>query len=243
VGELARKAELPLLVHATELRNAKQALRAGAAMLVHSVEDQLVDEECIELAREANVAYAPTLQVGGNWARARSSVDLGIAVTPDDPNGCIDAETKKVIGDAPRLQELAHETPPGPEVVFERMESVGRERAIMLRNLKTLYDAGIWVLAATDAGNPLTFHGPAIYRELELMESAGIAPADLISIATRNGAAFMGLREQTGTLEVGKLADLVVLSEDPGEAIEAYRSVNRVMHLGTLMSVQTLAGK
>ena len=51
-GEEARKRGLPLIVHATGLAEAKEALRAGAKLLVHSVEDQPVDQEFLDLARK-----------------------------------------------------------------------------------------------------------------------------------------------------------------------------------------------
>ncbi len=241
-GELARVAGLPLIVHATELHNAKQALRAGAKMLVHSVEDRLVDDEFITLAKQADVIYAPTLQVGGNSRRARATVDLGMPATPDDPNGCIDSETRRVIADAKALQSLAYETPPPPDQVFAALETVGQERSIMLHNLKTIYDAGITVVAATDAGNPLTFHGPAIYRELELMEAAGIPAVELIVVSSRNGAEIMNMQDRIGTLEEGKIADLIVLAENPSASSSAFRSVQNVMHLGVYYPVEEFSG-
>ena len=75
IGQEAEAQGLPLVVHATELRNAKAALRAGAAMLVHSVEDASVDDEFIALMREAGTVYAPTLRVGRNWRRARARAE------------------------------------------------------------------------------------------------------------------------------------------------------------------------
>jgi imidazolonepropionase-like amidohydrolase len=231
-GELARAHGLPLIVHSTELRNAKQALRAGAKMLVHSVEDTLVDAEFIELARQTKVIYAPTLQVGGNWSRALAMVALGQTITPDDPNGCIDVETRRVIGEAPTLHETAPAAIKSAGRVFDRLEATGQERGIMMANLKTLFDAGITVATATDAGNPLTFHGPAIYREMEIMQAAGIPAADIIGLSTRNGALVLDLLGDIGTLEKGKIADLIVLAEDPSQNASAFRSVHHVMHLG-----------
>jgi imidazolonepropionase-like amidohydrolase len=241
-GELARLAGLPLIVHATELHNAKQALRAGAKMLVHSVEDRLVDDEFITLARQADVIYAPTLQVGGNWRRARATIELGMPATPDDPNGCIDPETRRVIADAKALQSQAYETPPPPDQVFADLEAEGQARSVMLHNLKTIYDAGITVVAGTDAGNPLTFHGPAIYRELELMEAAGIPAVELIAVASRNGAEIMNMQDRIGTLEEGKIADLIVLTENPTVSTGAFRSVQNVMHLGVYYPVGEFSG-
>jgi imidazolonepropionase-like amidohydrolase len=241
-GELARMAGLPLIVHATELRNAKQALRAGAKVLVHSVEDRPVDDEFITLAKQADVIYTPTLQVGGNWRRTRATIVLGTPSTPDDPNGCIDPETRRVIADAKALQSLAYEAPPPPDQVFTSLEAAGQARSIMSHNLKAVYDAGITVVVGTDAGNPLTFHGPAIYRELELMETAGIPANELIVVSTRNGTEIMNMQDRIGTLEKGKIADLIVLGENPSVSSSAFRSVQNVMHLGAYYPIEEFSG-
>ena len=75
VGAAAKAAGLDLIVHATGLREAKVALRAGAVLLVHSVENQPVDDEFLQLFAANRAVYAPTLVVGRNAVRARSSID------------------------------------------------------------------------------------------------------------------------------------------------------------------------
>src|SRR3989442_2919477 len=62
-GDEARKVGLPLIVHATGLWEAKDALRAGARVLVHSVWSAPVDDEFLALARRAGTIYVPTLMV------------------------------------------------------------------------------------------------------------------------------------------------------------------------------------
>ena len=192
IGEEARRHGLPLIVHATQLRNAKAALRAGAKMLVHSIEDEPVDEEFLELARETGTVYAPTLLAGRNWGRAVASVALGVPHPIDDPNGCVDAETRRVIGDAARLHETAPRNLQDLNGIFTRLENQGMEMATMHENLRRVHRAGIPIATATDAGNPLTLHGPSIYQEMEMMQRAGIPPEEIIVMSTRNGARLMG---------------------------------------------------
>src|SRR5262249_42061306 len=70
-------------------------------------------------------------------------------------------------------------------------------------NMKRLHATGKDIVAAgTDQSS-----GPALHRELELLAGAGISPADVIVIATRNAARAMGRQEELGTIEAGKLAD------------------------------------
>jgi imidazolonepropionase-like amidohydrolase len=242
IGKEARALGLPMIVHATELKNAKQALRAGANMLVHSVDDEVVDDEFIRLARAAGTIYVPTLLVGGNWARAVASVGFGVAPPIDDPNGCVDAETRRVIAAAPELQATLTTARADPKRLLAMVAGSGSELQRMSTNLHRVYSAGVPVATGTDAGNPLTLHGPSIYAEMEAMESAGIAPGDVLVMSTRNGALAMG-RDDFGTVESGKRADLIVLTQDPGVSSRAFRSITHVVRGGVLREVGHFAAK
>ncbi|MFW5927518.1 MAG: amidohydrolase family protein, partial [Wenzhouxiangella sp.] len=244
IGDAAREAGLPLIVHATELRNAKVALRAGAQMLVHSVEDELVDEEFLSLIEESGAFYAPTLTVGANWRRAVSSVTLGLKPPPvDDVNGCVDEETRRVMAEADALDSGRDLTRAALGRVFAGLESAGATRAIADHNLVRVFRAGGRVVTSTDAGNPLTVHGPSIHAEMAAMQAAGIPPAEILVMSTRNGAAAMGGIEDFGTLEPGKLADLIVLKEDPSQSAGAYRSITHVMRGGELAPVERYSAR
>ena len=96
------------------------------------------------------------------------------------------------------------------------------------------------VVTATDDGNPLTLDGPSIYTEMEAMQEAGLSPSAIIVAATRNGAEAMGRLDDFGTLEPGKIADLIVLSEDPGNDVRAFRSLTHVMRAGVLYPQEAL---
>ena len=240
-GEEARAAGLDLIVHATSLREAKTALRAGAKMLVHSVEDRPVDEEFLELLLAADAIYAPTLVVGGFWTRARGAIALDVPPEIDDPNGCVDPGTRAKLRQTAELREIMPEAQRSPERFYDRLERGGMIRATMFENLRRVHEAGATVVAATDAGNPLTLHGPSIHNELEAMQAAGIPPEDIVVMATRNGAAAMRRLDDFGTLETGKLADLIVLAEDPREDARAFRSLTHVMRAGVLREQEELS--
>ena len=212
-------------------------------MLVHSVEDQPVDEEFVQLALEAGTYYAPTLLVGRNWRRARASAMLGRAVEPDDPNHCVDAETRRVLSEAGILRSMLPADQQSTARAFRLLEGNDRDIALMQANLLRVHEAGIPVTTATDAGNPLTLHGPSIYAEMEAMEAAGIPAREVLQLSTRTGATFMGLGQAIGTLEAGKLADLIVLTEDPGESTRAFRSITHVMRAGDLEPITTYAAE
>jgi imidazolonepropionase-like amidohydrolase len=233
VGELARKAGLPLIVHSTGLREAKVALRAGAKMLVHSIEDKLVDQEFIDLLLKNDAVYAPTLVVGSNWTRAMAAVAIGKPIGVDDPNDCVDNAIMDRIIHPERLT-LALGGRISASRAMELLEEAERTPSVMYANLRTVYAAGAHVVTATDAGNPLTLHGPSIYSEMEAMQEAGLTPRQIITAATLKGAEAMGIASKTGSLEVGKLADLIVMTKDPREDIANFRSLSHVMRKGII---------
>lgn len=241
IGEEARAAGLDLIVHATSLREAKMALRAGAVLLVHSVQDQEVDEEFLDLLRRNDAVYAPTLVVGAFWTRARGSIALDVPFEIDDPNDCVDPGTRAKLQQTSVLQALMPEAGRSPERFYRSLERTGMSRAVMSDNLLRVHEAGATVATATDAGNPLTLHGPSIYNEMEAMQSAGIYAADIVVMSTRNGAVAMGRLGDFGTLEAGKIADLIVLEENPNEDVRAFRRLTHVMRAGVLREQRELA--
>ncbi|MSQ37711.1 MAG: amidohydrolase family protein [Chloroflexi bacterium] len=92
-----------------------------------------------------------------------------------------------------------------------------------------MHRSGIRFAAGTDTWDP-------IQRELELMVGLmGVTTAEAIVIATRNGARALGLGDEVGTIEVGKVADLLAVAGDPLTEVAALRRVDRVWKSGTLV--------
>src|SRR5256884_9671547 len=89
-GDEARKVGLPLIVHATGLWEARDALRAGARVLVHSVWSAPVDDEFLALARRAGTIYVPTLMVPDGYRQvAARRFEQG-----RQPLACVDPGTR-----------------------------------------------------------------------------------------------------------------------------------------------------
>jgi imidazolonepropionase-like amidohydrolase len=95
------------------------------------------------------------------------------------------------------------------------------------------HEAGVAVTTGTDGyvGDEASF--PALFDEFELLaEHAGFSPHDVLTAATINGAMAMGLADETGTIEVGKRADLVVLSENPLSRVANLRMIDLTIREG-----------
>ncbi|MEW5930493.1 MAG: amidohydrolase family protein [Gemmatimonadota bacterium] len=227
-AEEARRARKPLIVHATNLWAAKHALRAGAKLLVHSVDDAPVDEEFLRLAREAGTSYNPTLTVRDGYVQLAERRFRAEGL----PMECVDPSTR-------RKAYLTDSLPGGTPLPAAARERLARGYRTMLANLKRVHDAGIPVVMGTDAGNPLTLHGPSVYREMEAMAEAGMTPMQVLVASTRNGARAMG-RDDFGTLEPGKVADLVVLDADPLASVGNLRRVALVARGGEIWTREEL---
>ena len=224
IGDETRGEGIPLIVHATGLWQAKDAVRAGAHLLVHSVTDQPVDDEFLELAREQGTFYNPTLVVSDGYlqVRARSFERR------TQPLECVDPTT---LGKIESTDEVP--VPEGVADLATLRDRSARRVQTARENLMAVHRAGIPVVFGTDAGNPLTLHGSSVFIELEAMDEAGMTPMEVLVAATRNGARAMGL-EDTGTIEEGMVADLVILRADPLADIRNVREIASVMRLGKL---------
>jgi imidazolonepropionase-like amidohydrolase len=80
---------------------------------------------------------------------------------------------------------------------------------------RSMQQAGVPLLTGTDLGLPFVYPGSSLHDELALLVDAGLTPLAALQAATRNPAQAVGFGDDLGTVEVGKLADLVLLEADP----------------------------
>jgi imidazolonepropionase-like amidohydrolase len=105
-------------------------------------------------------------------------------------------------------------------------EAGGRILAKQLRFLARAHQQGLRIAVGTDLGNTWGFGDNA--HELELLVQAGLAPMDAIIAATRAGAEALGVERWIGTLDPGKLAEVVILAANPLEEIASLRSPTNI---------------
>lgn len=100
--------------------------------------------------------------------------------------------------------------------------------------------AGVPILAGTDTGNPFCFPGFSLHEELALLVIAGLTPVEALRSATLNPAKFFGLDQTLGTIEQGKIADLVLLDANPLLDIRNTQRINAVISNGRLFDRKAL---
>lgn len=200
-------------VHALDSNTARVAVDAGADILVHSVTFERVDKEFAQLLKQHTprpVLYVTTLMVPEGYAETfLREVKL---TAPEQ-----EIANPYVISTLFDLQKLFAQGPLPERLMSKATLEFWRtfNYDIPERNLKLLQDEGVTIALGTDAGNIGTPHGPAIFREFELMKRAGLSPAEILKAATINGAKVMGREKELGTIQEGKLADVVILNKDP----------------------------
>jgi len=101
--------------------------------------------------------------------------------------------------------------------------------------LKKLHNEGVNIALGTDSGSPGVVIGKAVHKELELMVEAGLSPMEAIVAGTKNAAENLGKGSEIGTVEEGKLADMIVISGNPLEEINRTRDINLVIKDGRIL--------
>jgi len=101
--------------------------------------------------------------------------------------------------------------------------------------VKELHNAGVSIAAGTDSGTPGVVIGKGLHRELELMVESGISPMEAIITGTRKAAENLGEVNELGTIEKGKLADMIVVSGNPLEDIKRTVNIKLVIKDGAVI--------
>jgi imidazolonepropionase-like amidohydrolase len=227
--------KIRVAVHATELETARAAVEEGADVLVHSVIDKEVDDAFVKLLKDRHTILCPTLVVFERYGRTFSHQ---LNLTPEEkewgnPEIIATLDVTKIPQD--QLPERIKTALADPNAALDRIK---KTYDVALKNLKTLENAGVTIAAGTDAGNIGTIHGPALFREFQLMKEAGLTPMEILQCATANAAKLFGgeTGAHIGMIDKGNFADLVVLKSNPVNDIAHASDIDSVMKNGILYS-------
>jgi imidazolonepropionase-like amidohydrolase len=222
--EEAHRQNLKVFAHAPVLKHAKDALRAGLDGLMHGIIDEPIDQEFVDLMKRNRASYVATMALFNNMADVNAWANR---LAPSWDRAALQP---------PRLYEF-FASPAGTQrfgTFFNNVAFIKEHLPTQKNNVKKVFDAGIPVVLGTDTGFEGVLIGVATQIELELLVEAGLTPSQALSAATINAARMIGREKELGTVEAGKLADLVILDADPLQDIRNVTRIFRTMKGGVL---------
>ena len=214
IADEARRQEIPVAAHGLTFREIVMDPVLGRASIEHQPSPIRIYEDILRLIAETGVRWVPT-------------------IAPIGGNGILFAQQPHLLSD-PRLRAF---TSHGDYALAEEVELfsildpqvLGRAYTELLASLRQGHEMGVSLLAGTDALNPNVFYGHGLHTELWHFARAGLPPIDVLRLATLDAAIAVGADGALGTLEPGKLADVVLLDENPLDDIRNTMTVWRVV--------------
>ena len=239
VIEESHARKLRVAVHATELEAARIAAEEGAELLVHSVTDKPVDDAFVRLLKERGTMLTPTLVVFERYGRTFAH-ELNLTSEEKawgNPEVITSLDVTKLPAD--KVPERIKTALANPDGVLARIQQTYQ---VALKNLKALEDAGIPIAAGTDAGNIGTIHGPALFREFQLMREAGLTNMQILRSATATAAKAFGGETgvKIGSIAPGQYADLIVLNSNPLDDLAHASDIETVIKNGVAYPAKSL---
>jgi hypothetical protein len=230
----SHKNNLKVAVHATEYETAKLAVQAGCDILVHSVDDKLLDVDFLQLLKNKNITYIPTAIVASKYSEVFTQQHR---LTAHD----FKYANPFMLG---TLTDLQHLTAKLVGFDYKKYRTAvhipSKDDSTILQNLKLVSDAGINVVTGTDAGNIGTQHASSYYVELQAMQQAGMSNAQILKAATINAAKGFGKETEIGSIEKGKWANMLLLNHNPFDSLQFVNDIAFLFNRGILIAPDTL---
>lgn len=209
-------------IHTSNELRTWEAIYAGVDTLAHPVIQGPVSEKYLNMMKVKKVPQVSTLTIGDQYQRLIDQPEF------------LDQPFYRAVLDPREILRLKTE---------EREKQARRRWGGWMRvmnpvaqeNLRKLNEVGGIVALGTDQDM-----GPAVHRELELLVEGGVSPLDAIKIGTLNAAIFLGKENELGTIEEGKLADIVILNADPTADIDNAKLIETVIKDGRIIDRNAL---
>jgi imidazolonepropionase-like amidohydrolase len=222
IVEAARKNGLPVVSHTGDANDVSDALAAGVNGIEHGSFRDAIPDAVFARMKDLGVAYDPTLTVVDSLkafvAGDSSGLDRSLLIQTAPPE--LLSSTRKLMASSGVAEARG---------AFARFP-INVEMAN--RNLLAAHHAGVMLVAGTDAGNPLVFHGPGIHREMQLWVAAGVPAAVALQAATANNARLLHAGDRLGQIKQGYEASLLLIDGNPLQDISATEHISMVMFKG-----------
>lgn len=231
--EEAHKNKLKVAVHATERITAQLAVENGCDFLVHSVDDELLKDDFVELLKKNKTILCPTLIVHDGYVNTFGQKILftNHDLLKSDPYQLGSLLDLKHLSDTLLINNYKRRIN-----TKEFLADTAKENATCMQNLKKLSDAGVVIATGTDAGNIGTLHASSYLGELKMMQQSGMSNWQIIQASTVNGAKVLSKENEFGTITIGKKANLILLDNNPIENLDNITKINRVINRGVVFN-------
>jgi imidazolonepropionase-like amidohydrolase len=203
--------------HISNEIRAREAIFAGIDTLAHPVIQAPASDDFIRLMRAKLIPEATTLTIGDGYSRLAEHPEFLDQPLYRDTMEPDEIQRLKVV-------ESAHQKENRWAWWMKIMTPVAQD------NVKRIDAAGGIMALGTDQSS-----GPSVHRELELIVAGGVPPLNAIRIATLNAARFLGRERDLGSVEEGKIADLVLLDADPAADINNAKRINMLIKNGEII--------
>ncbi len=201
-------------VHVSEVELAREAIEAGADAFAHTVYLDEANEDFAKIAADRGVIFSSTM--------TRIEADTAFL---DEPLfvETIPADVIQAVRESERFSG-------GPYTGW-----LSSLRPAIMKNVKFLHDSGVIIAAGTDRSM-----GPMMHQEMKILAESGIPTLDVIRMGTLNAALYIGVEDEIGSIEPGKLADMVILTADPVADIHNTTMIDAVYKGGAKIDRSTL---
>ncbi len=222
IASEARVQKLPIVVHTGDSRDVADALSVAASGIEHGSDRDKIPDALFVQMKTQGTFYDPTLTALEGIEAVRSG-----SVEPLERPLVLQAAPASVIDSSKKFLQSDAGSKLG-----ERMKRFPLDFQSGKQNLLAAWRAGVLLVTGSDAGNPLTLHGPTIERELELWVEAGIPPAAALQAATSNAAQLLGAGGRIGLVKAGYEANLILVDGNPLKDIKQIESIRTVILKG-----------
>ncbi len=235
----ARKNKTRVFVHVSDNTELRMAIKAGINNIIHYTGVDLdfeVDRTLIDSIYQLNVSWVTTLMIDKSfiyplhpeWIEQSDIRTIYSASKIGDYKNPYDIVRAKAYLNFFKTEESS--TPPTLKDIV----------TFQVEDIKTLYDNGVNMVLGTDTGNKYIFHGHSLHEEMQLLELGGMPPADIIKMGTHNAAKMLNILDDLGTIESGKMADMILLDRNPLDAIENTMSIHLIIKNGVIQQRMSL---